>query len=311
MHVATGTASIPLLLVKLWSVYPNLFRWPPVQLGQARGRSGCRSFVLVVVRAGPAVHRLLQRPELVPVAVGLRAGAPLPGLRRHRLDPAAHRGEAARHQVRAAVRRSPTATCSPRFRGARTPTSHSNAGSRAAADRRRRSRAAGCWPRPAPASASSSSPRSGRRSRRWNRSACWPSASRSKGPQRVPVNRTAEQAQVVTLRRRADWTLQVDGPKPYVAHPRRHRGHGRARGASSRSPASRAGASARSGAACAARHRHACRRLRRLAGARALARAAGFVQQLVRRRARRCRTRCSPPTSTASGSTSTTAIRCG
>jgi DMSO/TMAO reductase YedYZ molybdopterin-dependent catalytic subunit len=31
IHVATGTASIPLLLVKLWSVYPNLFRWPPVK----------------------------------------------------------------------------------------------------------------------------------------------------------------------------------------------------------------------------------------------------------------------------------------
>ncbi|HJQ43577.1 MAG TPA: molybdopterin-dependent oxidoreductase [Jatrophihabitantaceae bacterium] len=30
VHVATGTAAIPLLLVKLWSVYPNLFRWPPV-----------------------------------------------------------------------------------------------------------------------------------------------------------------------------------------------------------------------------------------------------------------------------------------
>jgi DMSO/TMAO reductase YedYZ molybdopterin-dependent catalytic subunit len=31
IHVATGTASIPLLFVKLWSVYPNLFRWPPVR----------------------------------------------------------------------------------------------------------------------------------------------------------------------------------------------------------------------------------------------------------------------------------------
>jgi len=28
VHVTTGIASIPLLLVKLWSVYPNLFRWP-------------------------------------------------------------------------------------------------------------------------------------------------------------------------------------------------------------------------------------------------------------------------------------------
>lgn len=31
VHVATGTAIIPLLLIKLWSVYPNLFRWPPVR----------------------------------------------------------------------------------------------------------------------------------------------------------------------------------------------------------------------------------------------------------------------------------------
>jgi hypothetical protein len=31
VHVATGTASIPLLLVKLWSVYPKLFRWPAIK----------------------------------------------------------------------------------------------------------------------------------------------------------------------------------------------------------------------------------------------------------------------------------------
>jgi Oxidoreductase molybdopterin binding domain len=31
VHVLTGIATIPLLLVKLWSVYPNLFRWPPVR----------------------------------------------------------------------------------------------------------------------------------------------------------------------------------------------------------------------------------------------------------------------------------------
>ena len=29
LHVATGVATIPLVLVKLWSVYPNAFRWPP------------------------------------------------------------------------------------------------------------------------------------------------------------------------------------------------------------------------------------------------------------------------------------------
>ncbi len=31
LHVATGVASVPLLLAKLWSVYPRLFTWPPVQ----------------------------------------------------------------------------------------------------------------------------------------------------------------------------------------------------------------------------------------------------------------------------------------
>jgi hypothetical protein len=31
VHVTTGIVSIPLLLVKLWSVYPNLFAWPPAR----------------------------------------------------------------------------------------------------------------------------------------------------------------------------------------------------------------------------------------------------------------------------------------
>ncbi|MTD42965.1 molybdopterin-dependent oxidoreductase [Conexibacter sp. W3-3-2] len=31
LHVASGTAAIPLLLVKLWVVYPQLFAWPPVR----------------------------------------------------------------------------------------------------------------------------------------------------------------------------------------------------------------------------------------------------------------------------------------
>jgi hypothetical protein len=30
-HVMVGTALIPLLLAKLWVVYPRLFRWPPVR----------------------------------------------------------------------------------------------------------------------------------------------------------------------------------------------------------------------------------------------------------------------------------------
>jgi DMSO/TMAO reductase YedYZ molybdopterin-dependent catalytic subunit len=31
LHVATGLASVPLLWAKLWSVYPRLFTWPPVR----------------------------------------------------------------------------------------------------------------------------------------------------------------------------------------------------------------------------------------------------------------------------------------
>lgn len=31
LHVITGIASIPLLLAKLWSVFPQLFQWPPVR----------------------------------------------------------------------------------------------------------------------------------------------------------------------------------------------------------------------------------------------------------------------------------------
>lgn len=31
LHVATGIAAVPLLLAKLWTVYPKLFTWPPVE----------------------------------------------------------------------------------------------------------------------------------------------------------------------------------------------------------------------------------------------------------------------------------------
>ncbi|GAA0236214.1 molybdopterin-dependent oxidoreductase [Cryptosporangium japonicum] len=31
LHVATGLATVPLLLAKLWAVYPTLFRWPPAR----------------------------------------------------------------------------------------------------------------------------------------------------------------------------------------------------------------------------------------------------------------------------------------
>jgi DMSO/TMAO reductase YedYZ molybdopterin-dependent catalytic subunit len=38
----------------------------------------------------------------------------------------------------------------------------------------------------------------------------------SKGPQRVPVNRTAAQANIITAASAADWMLTIDGPRPYT-----------------------------------------------------------------------------------------------
>ena len=48
LHVATGLAAIPLLLVKLWTVYPKLFEWPPAG---SVSRAVSRLSVLVLVGA--------------------------------------------------------------------------------------------------------------------------------------------------------------------------------------------------------------------------------------------------------------------
>ena len=49
LHVVTGFAAIPLLLAKLWTVYPKLFEWPPLRsLAHAAGRLG----LLILVGAG-------------------------------------------------------------------------------------------------------------------------------------------------------------------------------------------------------------------------------------------------------------------
>ena len=48
LHVGTGLASIPLLLVKLWTVYPKLFEWPPAG---SPSRAISRLSILVLVGA--------------------------------------------------------------------------------------------------------------------------------------------------------------------------------------------------------------------------------------------------------------------
>jgi DMSO/TMAO reductase YedYZ molybdopterin-dependent catalytic subunit len=49
VHVATGLAAIPLFLVKLWTVYPKLFEWPPAG---SVSRAVSRVSLLVLVGAG-------------------------------------------------------------------------------------------------------------------------------------------------------------------------------------------------------------------------------------------------------------------
>ena len=48
LHVLTGLAAIPLLLVKLWTVYPLLFEWPPAG---SPARAVSRLSILVLVAA--------------------------------------------------------------------------------------------------------------------------------------------------------------------------------------------------------------------------------------------------------------------
>jgi DMSO/TMAO reductase YedYZ molybdopterin-dependent catalytic subunit len=49
VHVTVGLAAIPLLLVKLWTVYPKLFEWPPAG---SISRAVSRLSILVLVGAG-------------------------------------------------------------------------------------------------------------------------------------------------------------------------------------------------------------------------------------------------------------------
>jgi DMSO/TMAO reductase YedYZ molybdopterin-dependent catalytic subunit len=52
VHVASGTAAVPLLLVKLWSVYPRLFERPPVEAWARLARHGAERLSIGVLVAG-------------------------------------------------------------------------------------------------------------------------------------------------------------------------------------------------------------------------------------------------------------------
>lgn len=213
IHVATGTATIPLLLFKLWSIYPNLFRFPPVRsFKHALERASVAILVssaLVQVTTGffnvlnwypfpwyfVNVHRFLG--YVVVGSVLLHVGLKLPDIV---------------YGLRAKVAEADVLTEIP---WDENPDSHSNAGTLAdpptpGISRRGMLAAAGAGVGVVVVTTVGQTvtplePVGLLAVRQW-----------TKGPQGVPVNRTAGQAQVTELAIAAGWRLEVVGPQPYA-----------------------------------------------------------------------------------------------
>ena len=212
IHVAAGTATIPLLLVKLWSVYPNLFRFPPAKsVKHAIERISVAlliSSALVQVVTGflnvlnwypfpwyfTVVHRFLA--YVLVGSVLLHVGIKLPDIA---------------YGLKAKVAEADVLTEIP---WDENPDSHSNAGTLAdpptpAISRRGMLTAAGAGVGIVVVTTVGQTitplePVGLLAARQWRA-----------GPQGVPVNRTAEQAKVVELATSAVWTLEVTGPQPF------------------------------------------------------------------------------------------------
>jgi hypothetical protein len=213
LHIATGTATIPLLFVKLWSVYPNLFRWPPSRSAKNAIERGS-IFILVsstLVQLFTGFFNALNwypfrwdfvvvHHYLAYVVVGsilLHIGVKLPDIV---------------YGLQTKVADGDVLTAIP---WSENPDAHSNAGDL-----------------PAPAT-----PGISRRGALTATGAgigivVLTSVGQTlnplepigllairqpgKGPQKVPVNRTAEQAQIMAAATSPDWVLHVNGPKPYT-----------------------------------------------------------------------------------------------
>jgi hypothetical protein len=212
LHVATGTAAIPLLLVKLWSVYPNLFRWPPIKsITQALERASVAVLVstaLLELFTGffnalnwypwpwdfVPVHRFLA--YVVIGSILLHIAIKLPDIK---------------YGLSARVADGDVLTEIP---WNENPDAHSNAGLKAPPSPTGISRrgvlaatGAGIGIVVVTSVGQTITPLEpiGLLAIRQSR----------KGPQRVPINRTAQQAKV-TMVTAADWQLAVKGPKPYL-----------------------------------------------------------------------------------------------
>jgi hypothetical protein len=213
LHVTTGTATIPLLLVKLWSVYPNLFRWPAVR-SLKHGAERLSVFVLVssalvqlttgflnVLNWYPwpwdfvSVHRFLA--YVLIGSILLHVGLKLPDIR---------------YGLEARLASADVLTEIP---WSDNPLAHSNAGEVSppptSALTRRGVLVAGALGVGAVVVTSIGQtvtplePVGLLAVRQW-----------TKGPQGVPVNKTAVQAGIITEASSPQWQLQVAGSAPYT-----------------------------------------------------------------------------------------------
>lgn len=212
LHVGVGTATIPLLLVKLWSIYPNLFRFPPVKsVKHALERISVAvliSAALVQVTTGffnvlnwypfpwyfVTVHRFLA--YVLVGSVLLHVGLKLPDIA---------------YGLKAKVAEADVLT---EITWDQNPDSHSNAGTLAdpptpGISRRGVLAAAGAGVGIVVVTSIGQTvtplePVGLLAVRQWRA-----------GPQRLPVNRTADQAKVVALAMAPTWTLDVAGPRPF------------------------------------------------------------------------------------------------
>ena len=212
-HVTTGIATIPLVLVKLWSVYPNLFRWPPARSVKHALERGS-VFLLVssallqlltgflnVLGYYPwpwsflKVHYLLA--YVVIGSILLHIGIKLPDIN---------------YGLRATLAEADVLTEIP---WSENPLAHSNAGTvpqpqADALDRRGLllTTGAGIGVVGATTVGQTLTP--------LRPIGLLAIRQTKKGPQRVPVNRTATQAGVIQAAMSRDWQLQVRGPQPYT-----------------------------------------------------------------------------------------------
>ena len=213
VHVATGTATIPLVLVKLWSVYPNVLRWPPfpsvkrvlerVSLAILVGSMLLQLVTgfLNVLNWYPfpwdfvSVHHYLA--YVVVGSVLLHIGVKLPDIR---------------YGLQTKLAAGDVLTEIP---WNENPDSHSNAGDLPAPVTPGISRrgvltatGAGIGVLVFTSIGQALTP--------LERFGLLAVRQPSKGPQGVPVNRTAAEANVSAATIAADWNLQVDGPRPYT-----------------------------------------------------------------------------------------------